>query len=516
MARLLLCQRRMLRSGLLLSLAGLTAGCTVLGESDGAGGGGKADGFGDDCELPEYGDGVCQADLACAAPDIDCFVLFADDAAGGAWFAAFEEALAAEEFRPPRAQVPESDPRFQRMRQLLDRGWDAYRSVTPVADLGEQRPALIVLEDPVVNAFVAPDLATGNAGFAVIVQTGALDLDLPDAPMLGLVMHELTHAVKLHIVADVKERIRRYYVADDGEPFGFEELDDPVAREHGEAWRALASEAGPFTQEDLGGLPLGGQLGQIFDSVIVSHKDDPACAGPIDALDALRGDLAAAVSPLDAGLHLAEPVRYRVDGVLAALRDDCLAGLDQGFIEVVAALSGATAEEVRASLTAEDLALVDGVHFIDAVAALAVDRRARMRTAEATFAGAAGYPWSTLRYYSYEEAADDATVPVLHAMELAPAGLGSFLIGIFDEATRATCAGMVDAGTTPPYGADLSDEHHATCWRVAHVTELAASGKLFGQEEGDGPAQYLRTAPPAAARPRPRLVPPRLSDLIVY
>ena len=504
----------MFRTFCFFLLAGLTGACTIIDNDDGDSGD-KADGFDDDtCDLPEYGDGTCQSDLACAAPDIDCFVFFEDEAAAGAWFMKFEEVAAAQEFREPRAQVPESDPRFQRMRELLDRGWQAYQETNPVGDLAEHRPALVVLEDPSVNAFVAPDLETGKAGFAVMVQTGALDLDLPEAPMLGLVMHELEHAVALHIVADVKDRIRRYYVADDyAEPFGFEELDDPVAREHGELWRELASEAGPFTSEYLGGLPLDGQLNQIFDTVVVAAASEPGCAEPIAALEDLRADIAATRTPIDGGMHPDASVRGRVDAVLAGLRDSCLGGFEQGFIDVVAAIAMTTPEEIRASLTPEDIAMVDGVHFIDAIAALGLDRRSRMRAAEAAFAAASGAAWSALRFYSYEEAADDATVPVLHAMDLAPAGLGTFFMGIFDDATRSACGNIIDSGRTPPYGADLSDEHHATCWRVDHVTQLAASGKLF--EQTDDPAQYLRRAQPAS-RSRRRLIPPRLRDLVAY
>lgn len=506
----------MLRIGLALSFFGLTSGCTILADDDGAGG--KADGFGDaTCDLPAYGDGTCQSDLACAVPDIDCFLFFDSDAAGGAWFQKIEETIAAQELRPPRAQIAESDPRVQHMRELLDRGWEAYKQTNPVQDLGEHRPALVVLEDPTVNAFVMPDLESGNAGFAVMVQTGVLDLGLEDAPMLGLVMHELEHAVRLHVRPEVGDRIRRFYVADYREPLGFEELDDPVAREHGTAWRGFASEVGSFPAEDLGGLPLGGQLSQIFNNVMVAHAMDPGCAEPVAAFKAVVNDVAAAISPLDADIHLAEPIRPRVDAALAGLRDQCLPDFGDGFIDVVASIAGTSADEVRASLSAEDLAMVVDVHFVDAVAALAIDRRGKMRAAEAAFAAASGQAWDALRFYSTEEAADDATVPVLHQIPLDPEGLGAFfLLALLDPDSSASCSAILAGGDTPPYGADLSDEHHATCWRVHHVGAVADSGKLYPPT--DDPAQYLRR-PGAATAPaprRPRLIPPRASDLIVY
>jgi hypothetical protein len=504
----------MMRFGLFLALAGLTPACAAF-DGGGDDGGGKADGFGDGtCDLPEYGDGVCQTDLACAAPDIDCFVFFESEEAAATWWSGIEAKVAVQEFRDPRPTVPESDPRFVRMRELLHRGWEAYKNTNPLADLAQHEPLLVVLEDPTVNAFVMPDLDTGKAGFAVMVHTRTLDTEgLDDAAMLGLVMHELTHAVRLHVIPEVKERVRRYYIAASGEPLGFEQVDDPVARQHGDAWRELASEVGQFDDEDLGGLPLGGQLSQIFGTVISPRKDDPACAQPLADFRTLATELQAQISLLDISLQVDQAMRGRVDAILAALRDQCLADFHDGFIEVVAGMNGVTPDQVRMSLTPEDLAMVDGVHFIDAIAALAIDRRSKMRATETSFYTAAGRAWDRLRFYSTEEAADDATVPVLHAIPLDPQGLGAFFLGaLLDADTSATCSAILARGDTPPYGADLSDDHHATCWRVDHVRALAESGVLYPPE--DDPSQYLRLAPSAPRRPR--LIPPRISDLILY
>ena len=508
---------RACRPGAPAALCLFLTACIIDGGPDDGRGGGKADDpDGDECTSPAYGDGTCDVDLECAAPDIDCFVTFDDQQSAETWYAAFEQLLAAEEFRPPRAFVPESDPGFQRMRALLDEGWEAYKAVNPVGDLADARPALIVIEDPAVNAFVVPDLESGKAGFAVVVQTGLLAQNSSDEAMLGLVMHELEHAVALHIVADVKDRLRRFYVAHDGEPIGFTQLDDPLAREHGERWRALAFEVGPFSTAELGGLPFGSsQVSRVFNTVLqaIPPEGAAACEGPLSDLRALQNDLFARVSLLDTTLDL-QPgeVLPGIDAALARLRDECLAGADQGFIDVVAAMAGVPPDAIRAEMTPEDLALVDGVHFVDAIANLMRDRRARMRATEEAFARDSYRPWSALRYYSYEEAADDATVPVLHAMGLPAAGLGEFLFAAQDETTRTACRPLLDAGEVPPYGADLSDEHHATCWRVDHVRRLADSGLTTGEAAARRP----HPAAPQPRRHRPLPIPPRLSDLIVY
>jgi Peptidase family M48 len=482
--------------------------------SDGADDGDAADDDGGGvCATPDYGDGTCQVDIECDAPDIDCFVLFDDQAAVEAWFLEFEEQLAAEQFRDPRPVVPDTDPRFARMRDILDQGWAAYQDVNPVGDLADSSPSLVLVEDPAPNAFVIPDLESGKAGFVVMVHTGLLDLEAPDEEMLGLVMHELEHAVGLHIVSDVKERLRTFYVAAEGEPFGFETAEDPIAAEHGIAWRELASEVGGFPDPELGGLPVvGGQLFQVFNTVVQARNEDPACTGPLADLEALNQDILSAYSPLEADIVVVDPeIQVRVDEVLLALRDECLFDFPQDFIEVLAEIGGVPPEEVRAQFTPEDLALVEGLHFIDGVINLAIDRRERMRAIEESFAAETELPWTALRYFSYEEAADDATVPVLDASGVTADGLAGFLFRLQDADTQVACGKILDGGQTPPYGADLSDEHHATCWRVDHVEQLAASGLVTPGEKGE-----LRRRAPLARR-APRVpYPRRLSDLVVY
>jgi hypothetical protein len=484
---------------------------------DGTADDGQDDGAGA-CASPEYGDGTCQPDLDCDAPDIDCFTFLDSQAEAEAWFLEFEDLLAAQEFRDPRAVVPDTDPRFQRMRDLLDQGWSAYQDTNPVGDLSLHSPALVLIEDPSVNAFVIPDLDTGNAGFAVMVQTGLLDQNSSDQAMLGLVMHELEHAVALHIVADVKERLRTFYVADGGEPFGFEAPEDAAADEHGTAWRALAEEAGPFPHPELGGLPLGGgQLDQIFKTVVDGRTDDPACSGAMTLLGQVQNEIFSTFSPIDADLLIDDPsLPARVDEALIALRDECLFDFQDSFIDVVAEIAGATPDEIRGSLTPEDLKLVEGVHFIDAVADLTLDRRIRMNEVEEAFTAETGLPWDALRYFSYEEAADDATVPVLDALGVAADGLAEFLFEAQDVDTQGACAGFLDAGQVPPYGADLSDEHHATCWRVDHVEALAASGLVTDGLTASTTTRAAAARRRAPVRRAPRLIPPRLSDLIVY
>jgi hypothetical protein len=483
---------------------------------------GKCDASGDSCSDPHYGDGTCNLHLACAAPDIDCFKTFADDASAATWFADFEKALAAEQLRAPRTIVAESDPRFQKARDLLDRGWEAFRKVRPVGDLRDARPALVVIEDPGVNAFVIPDIATGLSAFSVTVQTGLLDRESTDDGRLGVMMHELQHAVGLHLIQNNKESFRRFYTVKFAEPVGRDQVDDPVARKAGMAWRTAAADVGAFSQSELGGMSLGGDFESIFKALVITgdQHDHAACAHAIQLIDALRNDLSHAVDPLDVRLHTdLTTVPPRVNAALNALRDECLPAFTKSFVEVYAALNGKTPAEVDAVISAHDKALITGKHVVDALAALIADRRATMRAAELDYLHTTHHLFTDLRYFSTEEDADDTSVAVLRGAHLDPEGEGKWLVpALLPPEAAARCNAILASNKTPDYGGDLGDEHHATCWRAAHIHKiaqrLASSARTVGEVSPAAPAQI--TEDEAVELPRPFALPPRLADQVMY
>ena len=201
--------------------------------------------------------------------------------------------------------------------------------------------------------------------------------------------------------------------------------------------------------------------------------------------------------------------------MLINLRDQCMAGLTDSYVTILADISDKTEDQIRQEMSDEDEALVEGRHFIEAMAFLGNDRRTKMRDAQAAFTSETGEPWTRARQYTTEEEADDATIPILTAMGRDPAGIGPGLQLLDDEPTRTECNGLLAAGA-PPYGADLYDEHHSNCWRVFHVRDLAASGRLT-----DGAATALRrparaAAPARPSRYRPMPFPRSPADGIMY
>jgi hypothetical protein len=472
--------------------------------------GGKCDGVDQSCPDKRYSNGTCDVQLDCAVPDIDCFRTFATDDEAAAWYAELEPRVAQLEGRPSRRIVPSSDPRFPKFRALLDRGWEAMRTRAPVGKLADARPGLVFVEDDVVNAFVDPeDLDKKRASFAVMIHTAVLDLPTTEDATLGLIMHELQHAVGLHVVAGVPERMQKFYFATEGnEPIGRRQQDNADLREAVEIWRSGAAEVGVHASADLRGMPLGGGLQRVFRVIFAQGvQNNPAgCANARTLAMQLVADLEARTDQVSTAIGTDATVGPRVTALLASLRDDCLADLDDSFYVVAAAVFGGTAAEVEASMTPEDRAAVAGKHVVDAVAALTESRRARMRAVEAAVATQLGKPWSAVRFFSEEEDADDSSVSVLRGAGLDPAGLGTFFIDVLmSKQASAACAPVLASGTVPAYGVDLLDTHHGNCWRTYHVRAYADDVA----KKSRGEPVRLRAAAPTAPRvvfpPVPRI-----------
>ncbi|HEU0032006.1 MAG TPA: hypothetical protein VFQ53_15340 [Kofleriaceae bacterium] len=466
-------------ASLALLLASLASGCVTADGDDQDCFGGKCDGGKDVCEVEHrYGNGTCDVD--CTQADIDCFTMFDDQASAETWFAGFEQTQAMQENREPRKLIASTDPRFVHMQELLEQGWQSYRRNMPVGRL-EKTPALIVIDDASVNAFVALDRPTMKIPWAVMVQTGALETGQPDYAILGVVMHELTHAVKLHVMPGVGDKIRIHYqlTGDGPEPFGYQMKDDPRAREAITAWRDLGEEAGSVAYAELNGMPVPGSLLSTMLTATLATADPAKCASTVTRVDALNVFLAEHTNPLTSMLVLASPEdRTQLDSLtkafLTELRDVCLAGSTLDLFQMMAEQFSVTPEEIAAEFPVSEQQSVAGKHVIDQITILAADRHCRMRDIAILLQQDTGRDISTLRYFSTEEAADDASVPVLLDMGLPGDGVGVFFTSLLPESGRVPCQQLLDAGTNPPYG-DLVDEHHGTCWRTAHVKALAAA-----------------------------------------
>jgi hypothetical protein len=450
---------------------------------------GKCDGGGvsQTCDDPHYDDGKCDLSLSCAVPDIDCYRTFASDTEAGTWWAATEQTALGENY----PIVSETDPRFLRMRAALDKGWDAFKQHRPVGKLGDLRPALVLVDQPLEHgAFVISDRAAGNQPFVVMVETAAIAGNVDDASILSVMMHELQHAVGLHRLGDVGTNLRKFYIAPEGsEPMGRDQTEDADAKTVGLAWMDAAAQVGPYSQVELGGFPMAGIFGEMLANVVAGAKQahPTECADSVAQLNQIATALSGAEDLIDQSLPAdLGGVDTAVADALTALRDDCLPNFQPGVIEVGAAMLMMTPAEYEAQLAPRDVALVKNKTFVDGLVAVVEDRRETMRTAEELFADAA--PWTQLRYFSVEEDADDVSGIVMNAAGYDPTSIGKFMARVL---LMPDALSECQATSLPGYGVDLNDDHHATCWRIGH-NQRQAAGFMRSKPVSHAPLGTLR------------------------
>lgn len=448
-------------------------GCAADGaDDDRSGGGGKADG--DTCTDPMYGDGTCQLDLACGIPDIDCFQTFADDAAAGAWLTTVV----------PSAQVPADDPRFARARALLDRAWTTYQAEAPIGLLAESRLALVLLDDPSANAWVTSNPDLGKAVLSVQVHTGIFLDSFTDDDLLGVLFHEIAHITKLHVFPDIRDRTLRFYLADGAEPVGAYQPDQAPVRDAVTRWLELAQLVGAHSTAALDDLPLGGNLDALFS--IYLQQVPFACAPAAAGVNALYARYLP--SPLDDSLAIDATGTGEIDRALDVL-GDCVAPHGQTMQGFIASLDAEWQAYVMSQFAADEQWLLPEDAFA-VLTLLTSDRRGKLLAIERQLATKVGKPWSAVRYFSTEEQADDIAVTMSQVAKMAEPGVAGFMLDALVE-FRGACEERIASGTVP-YGVRLDDDHHGTCWRVAHARQLASSAGTSARQLA-GPDAQPRT-----------------------
>ncbi len=331
------------------------------------------------------------------------------------------------------------------------------------------RVAVVVLQNPTLNAFVAGSTDKTKVALAVHFHSAILEPQLTDEEILAVVFHELTHVTKLHVLPEVREATQRYYVAVGGtEPIGALQIDDSRVRAHLTRWQELAGLAGAYSRRELGELPVGGNLADLFEWLLESLE--PVCPGQVAEARAVQSELLAARAPLDGDLVVDSQRAARIKSSL-----DLLGAC--GRINSTMSLSQMFASEpqwptyLHSVLRADELWLLEDPDALTALRILVGDRREKMRTEAAAFEHDLGTPWTAARYFSTEEQADDMSVRVSKAQRFAAPGVSLLMHRLLDDPALCDAAVAHDA---VPYGVRLDDSHHATCWRIAHARQLAA------------------------------------------
>ncbi len=438
------------------------------------------------CDDPRYVNGTCQIDLLCGVPDLDCFVTFANDLDAGSWATT----------RIGTAFLSRDDPRFIRARQLTDRAWQMFQADVPVGGLAKFRVGLAVMDDPSINAYTMADGAPGKVGMSIQINRGLIESTLTDDEVIGVILHELTHVVRLHALTDVAYAVRKFYLAYDGEPVGAVQPEYKVARAAGSAWRTQAVMTGILADPAYGELPIDGNLGNLFGQFTSSVQSRlPTCIDVVNRMTNFRSRLA--FSRLDGSLPFA-PARQDEASALMTELETCVAADPFTLRQLAETLGPAWAQYLQLELSTAEKALLDG-RALDSILAIVHRRRATLHRIEIAFTARTTAPWAALRYYSIEDEADDYSIHIGTTHQLSAIGVGATMFAVLGD-QRPACEALLATGTVP-YGLDLLDEHHAACWRIDHARRITA---LL---HAGAPAASLRPAPGISGTPTEREIP---------
>jgi hypothetical protein len=441
---------------LLLSLA---AGCTARADATGFGGSSAT------TDTP-----------AAAAPD-PRFKIFASQDEAFTWAAGFEKSYAEQQGIAPRAAIPVTDARYDRANKVVADAWTGFRQLYPERMASLPAPYVVLLEDPTVNAYAVYDPAVKASPDAFFILTGALGSDtapIDEGQLYGLVAHELTHLVLLHQYPGVSGSRSIYYAVHGHEELGFLQESDADVQAAIDAWTAQSKTVGDFPLPELNGIPLIGEpeLSTLLVSTLAriagGQTPPKACAAVKAASPELRDFVLRTFDQVNFTWPLSDDDKTALSSLtkkFATAAHDCLAGGPK-LAEAFAAQYGIPESVVTMALESDpDFASqLATPNLVDAIVATTNAKFDRLREL------AKQHDYANLRVRTFEEEADDNSMLVTHFLGKDSKGIASFLFheSLPDDATRARCQALLDAGTVPGYGF-LADPHHGTCYRVYHV-----------------------------------------------
>jgi hypothetical protein len=366
--------------------------------------------------------------------------------------------------------VASSDPRYAAIDATVKDVWDGFVENFPDDTKDLPVPFVILINSQKAGAYALYDDALGASPNAFMIQTPSLAVG--DIPLRGLIAHELTHHVLKHKWPGVEDKIEIWYdaskAAADG--FGFQQANSPATHDTGKKAQLYGLATGDFSATQWNGVARPGSTIQSL--VDALHQKAVATnAGPCGDADTASNAL----------LTFADPLRDRATNTFNTTPDQltqlgtlssayvtketaCTSVVTGTLFQFLATSNGTTEANIRSQASQPEIDANDK-------ATSAYDATLKLT------AGYDQYITSTdlknVRYYSFEEQADDVAVNLLAVIAFDKTGITKFLQqAILDDAGRTECDKLVTS--EPPYGI-MSDPHHSTCWRIWHTSKLAAS-----------------------------------------
>ena len=379
--------------------------------------------------------------------------------------------------------------------QIVARQFAAYQQLYPEHTAGMTVPPFVLMVDsPSANAFAITDPTKDKTyPWVFMIQTGLLSapeiVSTPGA-LESTIAHELGHLILKNLFGKDNYSFYRAGSSEKAQ-FGFVQKSDASIKTAYQTYQAASARVGQIYVKPLGAFPF--HLGHNPDPSYVSYLKIMA-----QALSAsgVTPPAACAISDDDSG-----KLQAIVDGHLNKSDITLPLGSDDVAASVLAAdwevqtkacfdsLEGSMADLVTAGrqlLAAQgnapaaidvilpDLdeadksadAAVTSPKTVEHFFALAKARRAAM----AAIVESKDVPFESLRFFSEEEEADDASVRIVTHL----GGKVEMLLNPYSPTYRSECKALLAAGRAPEYGG-FADAHHALCWRYQHINDLAAA-----------------------------------------
>ena len=378
---------------------------------------------------------------------------------------------------------------------IVARQFAAYQKLFPEHTAGlAEPPRVLLVDNPAPGAFATTDPRKDKFfPWVFFIQTGLLDApEVVGNPgvLESTIAHELAHLILKNVLARDSYVFYRVSGAESGER-GFQQANDPTIASAYATYQASAARTGQLYVRALGNFPFhigsrpdptyASYLKLIAQAMLTAGVAPPAaCALGDDEATQLQATIDRDLDKSNITLPLGD------DDVATALLAASWEAHTTACLASVTGSLGDLVASARASLAAESAstAELDGIlpeldasdRAIDArdPALPAVNRlfalTAARRSAMAAIVDAQDPTYASLRFFTEEEEADDASVRI----GLATGGKIDMILNPYRPTYRAECQALLAAGKAPEYGGFV-DAHHGLCWRYQHVTELATS-----------------------------------------
>jgi len=369
--------------------------------------------------------------------------------------------------------MPSTDPQHQRVEAILARVWSGYQKLSPQSTDQLKAPELAILKKDFMDAYVTEDPKSKLLPNAFFVFEKVLNR--PDHEIAGLIAHELTHLLtpKFQFV---------YYkvLPNQQEPLGFLQSNDPQIENTVKKWQSITEIVGPYFIPELNGLPApivyDGQLFKVIAKMATMWGDSqsPACINIQNAFPEWRLNLVLRyLSMIDQVVRMTETERQEMDRQTRAFKSDmytCL-GQQQGkLLSVLEELLHKPIDELVIQYGEIAKIFDRAPNVVDGIFEVTKSEYQKLQDFSAQ------YDLSSFRAYSSEEIADDNAVRVMRLVGIPPESVGDFFLALMEDSqpgSRDQCLALLNANQVPPYGL-ITDPHHAGCFRVYHVRQMAS------------------------------------------